>query len=122
MVVCMVRLNTAFNKYRSKKTEIDGIVFASKKEANRYCELKLLLKANEIADLELQPKFLLQEAFKNHGTRYKEINYIADFQYYDSDLNKIVIEEVKGFATRDYKIKKKLFLHKYPGYIFKEIH
>ena len=35
-------------KYRSKRTVIDGITFDSKKEANRYCELKLLEKSGEI--------------------------------------------------------------------------
>jgi dsDNA-binding SOS-regulon protein len=43
-----------YNKYLNKKTEIDGITFASKKEAKRYSELKLLEKAKKIEDLQLQ--------------------------------------------------------------------
>ena len=44
------------SKYRNVKTEVDGILFASKKEARRYSELKLLERAGEIAHLELQPR------------------------------------------------------------------
>ena len=45
-------------KYRSKRTVVDGITFDSKKEANRYCELKLLEKSGEIKNLELQKKYI----------------------------------------------------------------
>jgi hypothetical protein len=47
------------NKYRNIKTIVDGITFASKKEAKRYSELKLLERAGMITDLELQPAFNL---------------------------------------------------------------
>ena len=52
------------NKYYNQKITIDGHEFPSKKEGNRYLELKLLQKAGEISNLELQPRFLLQESFK----------------------------------------------------------
>ena len=48
-----------YNKYSNKKVTIDGFKFDSKKEAKRYSELKLLLRANKITDLILQPKYLL---------------------------------------------------------------
>ena len=38
-------------KYKNKKVSVDGIEFDSKLEANRYCELKLLQRANEIKNL-----------------------------------------------------------------------
>jgi len=99
-------------KYSNKKTMIDGITFMSKKEANRYSELKLLLRAKQISNLVLQPSFELQESFKKNGKTIRAINYIADFQYEEN--GKIVVEDVKGVKTQVYLIKKKLFEHKYP--------
>lgn len=110
-----------FNKYHATKTEVDGIVFHSKAEANRYCELKLLEKAGEIKDLTLQPKFELQSKFKDKsGTNQRAITYKADFQYYDKKYDSIVIEDVKGFKTKEYELKKKMFLMRYPEYVFLE--
>lgn len=45
------------NKYNAKKTEIDGIVFDSRKEAQRYQDLKRELDTGEISDLVLQPEY-----------------------------------------------------------------
>ncbi len=111
-----------YSKYRAKKTIIDGIKFDSKREADRYCELKLLEKAKEIRNLELQPRFLLQDKFKDKmGTTHRKIEYVADFMYIDKDDKKIV-EDVKGMMTDVYKLKKKLFLNLYDEeYDFREI-
>ena len=87
-------------------------VFDSAKEAQRYRELKLLERAGEISNLELQPRFLLQESFKKNGKIYRKIEYIADFKYIEKD--KTIIEDVKGLQTDVFKIKHKLFEKKYP--------
>lgn len=100
------------NKYRNKKVIIDGIEFDSQAEGNRYIELKLLVKAKEISNLQLQPRFLLQEGFKKNGKTYKKIEYIADFMYYQD--NKTIVEDVKGMQTDVFKLKHKLFEKKYP--------
>lgn len=111
-----------YSKYNAKKTVVDGIEFDSIREADRYCELKLLEKAKEIRDLELQPRFLLQDKFKDKtGTTHRKIEYVADFMYIDKDDKKIV-EDVKGVMTDVYKIKKKIFLNLYDSeYDFREI-
>lgn len=101
------------SKYKDKKTLVDGIVFDSKKEAARYQELKLLEKAGIIKDLSLQPNFLLQDKFKYRGKTHRKIEYIADFQYYVVKDKKWVVEDVKGYQTDVYRIKKKLFLKRY---------
>ena len=103
------------NKYRAKKTTIDGITFDSRKEAMRYQELKLLEKAKVIKDLKLQPKFELQESFRREGETYRAITYIADFMYIDCATGKTVVEDVKskGTVTQVYQIKKKMFLKLY---------
>ena len=107
------------HKYNAKKIVIDGIEFDSKKEGKRYQELKMLEKAGKIKDLKLQPKFLLQESFKYKGKTQRAIFYIADFEYIKD--GKRIVEDVKGVKTDVYKLKKKLFLKKYPDVIFKEI-
>jgi len=108
------------HKYNAKKIIIDGIEFDSKKEAKRYQELKMLEKAGKIKDLQLQPVFLLQEGFYYQGKAIRQITYRADFEYVDEKGNRVV-EDVKGFKTDVYKLKKKLFLKKNPDVIFKEI-
>lgn len=94
-------------KYNNKKTEIDGIKFDSKKEANRYCELKLLEKAGVIKDLELQVKF---ELIPKNG-KERAVNYIADFVY--TEAGKRVVEDCKGMRTKEYIIKRKLMLDRH---------
>lgn len=90
------------NKYHAEKTEIDGIKFASKKEARRYQELKQLEEAGEIRHLKLQVPFTLFE--KNEYGRV--IKYVADFTYYEGD--QYVVEDVKGILTPLYKLKKRI--------------
>lgn len=110
------------NKYGvSKKEErtYNNITFASKAEMKRYKELLLLLKAGQIFDIELQPEFVLQEKFEHNGTKYCGIKYRGDFGYFEN--NKRVIEDVKGHITKEYTIKKKLLLKKYPEIDFREI-
>ena len=88
------------SKYKNIVTTIDNIRFHSKKEANRYRELCLLNKSKIISDLELQPNFKI--TINNKFI----CNYKADFAYKQD--GEIVYEDVKGFRTQVYKLKKKL--------------
>lgn len=98
------------SKYRAKKTEVDGIVFDSKKEAKRYQELKLFERTGVISDLQRQVKFVLIPAQRIKGKVVeRECSYIADFIYKDKEGN-TVVEDTKGFRTADYIIKRKLML------------
>ena len=108
-------------KYHSKKTTIDGITFDSKKEANRYCELKLLEKAGKIKDLSLQHQFILQPSFKKNGKSIRAITYIADFVYFDLERMKNVVEDVKGYKTKEYILKRKMFEYKFPDLTIVEV-
>jgi hypothetical protein len=100
------------NKYRNKKVQVDMYVFDSIAESVRYKELKLLERAGEISELTLQPRFLLQEAFRKNGKSYRKIEYIADFMYL---LNgKYIVEDVKGIQTDVFKLKHKIFEKLYP--------
>lgn len=91
-------------KYRNVPTEIDGIRFASKREALRYCELKLLERAGVIEDLKLQPRYPLTVKGLHICT------YVADFEYCDLRNRALyVTEDAKGVRTRDFINKAKLF-------------
>jgi hypothetical protein len=90
----------SLSKYHNRKTEIDGILFDSRREANRYLELRLLEKAGEITNLELQPRFRMDV----NGMHV--CDYIADFRYQEGE--KTMVQDVKGVRTDVYRIKRKL--------------
>lgn len=100
------------NKYRNKKVIVDEKEFDSKREGNRYKELKLLERAEKIKDLELQPRFLLQDSFKKNGRTFRKIEYVADFKYIEN--GKTIVEDVKGIQTDVFKLKHKIFEKVYP--------
>ena len=100
------------SKYRARKVQRDEHNFPSKKEADRYLELKTLENAGEISNLSLQPKFRLLDPITHNGKKIRKVDYTADFYYIDNEGREIV-EEVKGYRTQDYVIRMKLFIHKY---------
>jgi hypothetical protein len=100
----LVRMRSKFN---AKRTELDGIVFASKKESVRYSELRILEKSGVIRNLELQPKFLIEIDGK------KICTYVADFCYLDTKTKRLVYEDVKGMKTPVYRLKKKMVEARY---------
>lgn len=110
-------------KYRNIKAEYNGEVFDSRKEMRRAVALSILERAGQVKDVRRQVKFVLQEAFEYRGERIREISYIADFVYYDVSEGCWVVEDVKTPATRTetYKVKRKLFLKRYPEYKFLEV-
>ncbi len=91
------------HKYKAKQTEVDGIKFPSQAEANRYCNLKRLRQAGEDSWFIRQPTFDLPG-----GVRYR-----ADFLIIWQS-GEITVEDVKGFKTQAYKIKKKQVEALYP--------
>lgn len=88
----------------------DGITFDSRKEANRYRELVLLERAGRIQNLQCQVKFELIPSQRVDGRVVERaVQYVADFVY--TQDGKTVVEDTKGFKTKDYIIKRKLMLH-----------
>ena len=116
-------------KFNATKVTIDGHTFDSKKEANRYLELKLLERAGTITDLQLQVKFELipaqytpdevkvlksgKEKIIKGKCLERECSYIADFVYTDLRTGKTVVEDSKGMRTPEYVIKRKLLRYRY---------
>lgn len=117
-------------KYLSRKAKVDGITFDSIKEAHRYVYLKKRQELGLISDLKLQVKFELIPIQREPSTltkRGKEkkgktielpVTYIADFVYMEN--GNMVVEDTKGFKTKDYIIKRKLMLYVH-GIRIKEI-
>ena len=116
------------NKFNARKIYIDGETFDSKKEYNRYCELKLLERAGEISSLERQVEYELIPAqfemiwdkrkgeYRKGRCLERKCCYIADFRY--SENGKTVVEDVKGYRNSGaawslYSIKRKLMLQLY---------
>jgi hypothetical protein len=108
------------SKYGNKSVEFDGYKFDSLAELRRYQDLRIMENNGDISNLVVHPRFILQEPFTHNHIRERAIAYEADFSYYDRDGKKIV-EDVKGFKTKEYQIKRKLFLYKYPDVNFMEI-
>ena len=126
------------SKYYNKKVVVDGYEFDSRKEANRFCELRLLLRAGKISNLQLQKEYELIPAqyevvptgeLYTRGERKGElktkricieqaVNYVADFVY--TENNKTVVEDTKGVKTEKYIIKRKLMLWRH-GIKIKEL-
>ena len=117
------------SKYKAKKTVVDGITFDSQKEAQRWCELRLLEKAGVIKNLQRQVPFVIIPTQYEEVARFskktgkqlksktkvaeKVCLYYADFTYLENE--NLVVEDVKSEATRTelYKIKRKLLLERY---------
>ena len=95
------------SKYGNQKVVIGNQIFDSGREYKRWCELKLLERAGEISDLRRQVKYELIPP--QDGER--ACNYIADFVY--TENGKTVVEDAKGYRTKEYIIKRKLLLQKF---------
>lgn len=107
-------------KFGNRKATIDGIKFDSKAEAAYYNQLKILKKAGEIKDFEMQVRYTLTEKFY-HPTKTRKsgqpsvvsaITYTPDFVVEENDGSKHVID-VKGHQTPLFNLKAKLFMKKY---------
>lgn len=99
-------------KYHNKKTERDGILFDSKKEAQRWSELKLWEKVGGIKNLQRQVKYTLIKGQRwTDGKKHRDTIYIADFVY--TMDGKVIVEDVKGFRTDAYRIKRELMKELY---------
>ena len=121
----------AYKKYHNKRVEYNGLTFDSLKEKRRYCELLLLQKRGIISDLRLQVPFELipaiyEDVEKQLKTKVKIVSkcvqravyYIADFVYVAD--GKTIVEDTKGFRTKEYELKKKM-MRAFLGITIKEV-
>lgn len=114
----MARVGFKGNKFHAKKIEYDGYKFDSMKELKRYQELKMLERGKAIHHLKVHVPFELIPKNKE----FRAVKYVADFVYYENETD-FVVEDVKGCkigsAYEVFKLKKKMFYHKY-GIVIKE--
>lgn len=100
------------SKYKNVRTAVNGIKFASKREARRYQELKLLEAAGRVRSLALQVPFDLYAGPRGEETLI--CRYVADFQYEERVGRKwiLVTEDAKGArrgaAYQIFTLKKRL--------------
>ena len=98
-----------YPKYHSTKVGLDGMTFDSRKEAERYAELKIMQKAGKINDLKCQVEFELLPSQRDGGKVIERaVKYKADFTYKED--GELIVEDVKGFKTKDYILKRKMML------------
>lgn len=95
------------SKYGNKKVVFQKIKFRLKLNVffpifAAQCNIKILFTYTI--------KFNLQESFGEKGHIIKSIIYIADFQVEN------IVYDFKGVETEIFRIKKKLFLKKYPEF------
>lgn len=102
--------------------------FDSEAEANRYTELHYLCEAGKIKFLQCQRMITLQAGFYSRAMQAQiaPIVYTPDFYYLDVERDVWVFEEVKGFKTKDYRIRRDWLLAKletpeWQGYTFQEL-
>jgi hypothetical protein len=102
------------NKFGNiKVTTDDGEKFDSRAEYRRWCQLLIHVKAKQITRLQRQiPYVLVDPLVAPDGTKLRGVTYIADMQYLDANGD-LVVEDVKGVETAEYRIKKKLMLERY---------
>ena len=90
--------------------------YDSIKERGRGTYLRMLQRSGHISELREQVRYTLipaQYRTDSEGNRRlveRECAYVADFVYRDSG-GALVVEDVKGFRTEVYRIKRKLMLH-----------
>ena len=98
------------SKYGAIKCKYNGIEFDSKKERDRYIELKQLERLGIISDLQLQVPFVLQDGFEFNGKKILPIKYIADFTYWEN--GELVIEDVKREKDRRIRVEEEdVYVH-----------
>ena len=95
------------SKFRNTPVVVDGVRFASKLEAKRWQELRLLERAGKITDLQRQPRYPIEVSGHHISV------YYGDFSYVEGRVLR-VCEDTKGFQTDEFKLKWKLVTALYP--------
>jgi hypothetical protein len=87
-------------KYRNVKVDSPDGMFDSKREYERWCELRIEQRAGDISNLRRQVRYPLVV----NGVRVAV--YVADFVYERGGA--VTVEDAKGVKTQTYKLKRKL--------------
>jgi hypothetical protein len=96
-------VNHVWHKYKAQATEVDGVRFASKREATYYRQLLMARSAGELLF------FLRQVPFHLPGG----VRYVCDFAEFWKN-GEVRFTDVKGFKTSTYKAKRRIVEATYP--------
>lgn len=105
------------NKAKEKRT-LNGYVFSSDLEYKFYVYLLSQQEEGIVKNINIQPKFLLQEKYEKYDKKILPIYYIADFEVEFSN-GEIIIFDTKGMSTPDFKLKRKIFDYRYPDKVLR---
>lgn len=99
------------NKYGAKRIKVDGIWFDSKREANRWLQLRNLERAGQITDLRRQVPIKLMGRDGPILTRTgRHMRITVDFSYVDlrneATAGLTIFEDAKGKPTPDYEVRR----------------
>lgn len=89
------------NKWNARKVRLDGYVFDSIVESERYQELKMMQRAGQIASLTVHPKWPIEIS----GIRVCFVE--LDFKYLDNNGD-WRYEDVKGKDTAMSRLKRRM--------------
>lgn len=93
------------SKYNATPTRCrQGVMHHSGMESRRCDELHLMQDGKLIAELEAHPQPRLHLVVNDVHV----CDYMPDFRYLDAETGEQVVEDVKGHATAEYKIKARL--------------
>ena len=101
------------SKYNAKKTEYNGKMYSSKKEAKRAMELNIMRLSGRIAELREQVVYILAPSVVVQGRKRPPMKYVADFEYMDMTKpigERLIVEDCKGFRTAVYNLKRHLMM------------
>lgn len=90
------------SKYRAQRVEFEDVRFDSNAELERWQELRMLVRAGHIMDLERQVKYPIAV------NGFHICTWVADFQYCEVSTGETIVEDVKGCKTPVYRLKKRL--------------
>jgi hypothetical protein len=98
-------------KYGNKKVRNEHGAFDSQKEFMRFLELRQMERDGKIHQLDRQVVYELAEGCILYGRRRPPMKYKADFRYLEQ--GQTIVEDVKGFRTQAYKLKRHLMKSKH---------
>ena len=98
-----------------KRYVFNGEKFASQTLVYRYQDLLYLKATGAITNLRVNPQYDLIEAFCYNGYEFRKLFYQADFEYYDTVKQRLIIEDYRGHSKNRLtdKAKTQLFIHMY---------
>lgn len=107
------------SKYRNRHVKAYGHTFDSAAELRRYEQLRLLQLSGAVGDVRVHPRYVVIDPLEVDGVTEPAIQYEADFAYLED--GRTVVEDVKGMWTEAFKLKRRLFLARYPDVAFRVI-